>query len=103
MEAAVKHTGTDVVDKYWNILRNFTKKEKLTLISKLTDSVLEEEQDEDDDVEIDLHFPTPQTPEEAYKELQEIEAEMRAGQCVTLDEFIDHSKKRIAEYEDCLV
>lgn len=52
---------------------------------------------------VTLHFPTPQTPEEAYKELQEIEAEMRAGQCVTLDEFIDHSKKRIAEYEDCLV
>ena len=103
MEAAVKHTGTDAVDKYWNILRNFTKKEKLTLISKLTDSVLEEEQDEDDDVEIDLHFPTPQTPEEAYQELQEIEAEMRAGQCITLDEFIDHSKKRIADYEDCLV
>ena len=88
MEAAVKHTGTDAVDKYWNILRNFTKKEKLTLISKLTDSVLEEEQDEDDDVEIDLHFPTPQTPEEAYQELQEIEAEMRAGQCVTLDESL---------------
>lgn len=102
METATKLTGSDAVDKYWNILRNFTKKEKLTLISKLTDSVLEEEQDEDD-VEIDLHFPTPQTPEEAYKELQEIEAEMRAGQCVTLDEFIDQSKKRIAEYEDCLV
>ena len=103
METATKLTGSDAVDKYWNILRNFTKKEKLTLISKLTDSVLEEEQDEDDDVEIDLHFPTPQTPEEAYQELQEIEAEMRAGLCVTLDEFIDHSKKRIAEYEDCLV
>lgn len=102
MDAVLKHTETDSVEKYWKILRNFSKKEKLTLISKLTNSVLEEEQ-EDDDVEIGLHFPTPQTPEEAIKEMEEIEAEMRAGQFVTLDEFIEHSKQKIAENEDCLV
>lgn len=52
---------------------------------------------------VNLHFPTPQTPEEAYKELQEIEAEMRAGQCVTLDESLAEIDKMIEEYEDCLV
>lgn len=52
---------------------------------------------------VNLHFPTPQTPEEAYQELQEIEAEMRAGQCVTLDESLAEIDKMIAEYEDCLV
>ena len=47
--------------------------------------------DDDDDINIDLDFPTPQTPEEARKEIEEIEEEIRQGKCMSLDEFIAHT------------
>ena len=45
--------------------------------------------------------PTPQTTEEAFKEIYEIEAEVSQGKFVTLEEFISHTEKKLSEYEDC--
>ena len=55
----------------------------------------------DNDEEVDYHFPTPQTPEEACKEIDEIEAEVSQGKFVTLEDFIAHTEKKLSEYEDC--
>ena len=65
----------------------------------------EDNDDDNDDgyVDVDFHFPTPETPEEAMKEIEEIEEEIRQGKFVTLEEFIAHSEKKLEEYEDCLV
>ena len=60
-------------------------------------------ENDDDDVEIDYHFPTPETPEEASREVDEIEEEVRQGKFVTLDEFISHTHNKLKEYESCLV
>ena len=51
-----------------------------------TPKLRSQEVDDDDDVVIDLDFPTPQTPEEARKEIEEIEEEIRQGKFVTLEE-----------------
>ena len=59
--------------------------------------------DEEDDVTIDLDFPTPQTPEEARKEIEEIEEEIRQGKCMSLDDFIAHTHKKLNNYESYLV
>ncbi|MBQ4408970.1 MAG: hypothetical protein II852_18380 [Bacteroidales bacterium] len=59
--------------------------------------------DEEDDVTIDLDFPTPQTPEEARKEIEEIEEEIRQGKCMTLDEFIAHTNQKLNNYESYFV
>ncbi len=59
--------------------------------------------DEEDDVTIDLDFPTPQTPEEARKEIEEIEEEIRHGKCMSLDEFIAHTHQKLNNYESYLV
>ena len=59
--------------------------------------------DDDDDVVIDLDFPTPQTPEEARKEIEEIEEEIRQGKCMTLDEFIAHTNQKLNKYESYFV
>ncbi|MBP5504425.1 MAG: hypothetical protein J6Y24_16750 [Bacteroidales bacterium] len=56
---------------------------------------------EEADKEVDYHFPTPQTSEEACKEIDEIEAEVSQGKFVTLEEFISHTEKKLSEYEDC--
>lgn len=60
-------------------------------------------EDEEDDVVIDLDFPTPQTPEEARKEIEEIEEEIRQGKCMTLDEFIAHTNQKLNNYESYFV
>ena len=65
------------------------------------DNYIEEE--EDDDVFIDLDFPTPQTPEEARKEIEEIEEEIRQGKFVTHEEGMAMIDKMIKEYEARLV
>ena len=59
--------------------------------------------DEDDDVTIDLDFPTPQTPEEARKEIEEIEEEIRQGKCMSLDDVIAHTHQKLNNYESYLV
>ncbi len=59
--------------------------------------------DYEDDVVIDLDFPTPQTPEEARKEIEEIEEEIRQGKCMTLDEFITHTNQKLNSYESYFV
>lgn len=60
-------------------------------------------EEDDDDVVIDLDFPTPQTPEEARKEIEEIEEEIRQGKFVTLEEGMAMIDKMIKEYETRLV
>lgn len=59
--------------------------------------------DDDDDDVIDLDFPTPQTPEEARKEIEEIEEEIRQGKFVTHEEGMAMIDKMINEYEARLV
>ncbi|MBQ5403849.1 MAG: hypothetical protein IIU11_05735 [Bacteroidales bacterium] len=56
-------------------------------------------EDNDDYVDIDFHFPTPETPEEAMKEMEEIEAEIQAGKVLTLNEFMTRNEKKLKEYE----
>ncbi len=58
---------------------------------------------DDDDVVINLDFPTPQTPEEARKEIEEIEEEIRQGKFVTHEEGMAMIDKMIKEYETRLV
>ncbi len=55
--------------------------------------------DEDDDVTIDLDFPTPQTPEEASREMDEIEEEYRQGKFYTLEESNARIDKIFKKYE----
>ena len=43
MNTAIARTEADVVDHYWNMLRSQSRRVKLSLASKLTSSVLEEE------------------------------------------------------------
>ncbi len=59
--------------------------------------------DDEDDVVIDLDFPTPQTPEEARKEIEEIEEEIRHGKFATHEEGMAMIDKMIKEYETRLV
>lgn len=61
------------------------------------------DEEDDDDVVIDLDFPTPQTPEEARKEIEEIEEEIRQGKVVTHEEGMAMIDKMIKEYEARLV
>ncbi|MBR6277715.1 MAG: hypothetical protein IKR41_03035 [Bacteroidales bacterium] len=44
-----------------------------------------------------FHFPTPETPEEAMKEMEEIEAEIRAGKVITLEEFMARHEKMLLQ------
>ncbi|MCR5454036.1 MAG: hypothetical protein K6F33_03500 [Bacteroidales bacterium] len=60
-------------------------------------------EEDDDDIVIDLDFPTPQTPEEARKEIEEIEEKIRQGKCMTLDEFIAHTNQKLNSYESYFV
>ena len=55
--------------------------------------------DEEDDVTINLDFPTPQTPEEARKEIEEI----RQGKYCTHEEGMAMIDKMIEGYEARLV
>lgn len=55
--------------------------------------------DEEDDVTIDLDFPTPQTPEEASREMDEIEEEYRQGKFYTLEESNARIDKIFKKYE----
>ena len=48
---------------------------------------------------IDLQFPTPQTPEEASREMDEIEEEFKQGKFVTHEEGMAMIDKMINEYE----
>lgn len=59
--------------------------------------------DENDDVTIDLDFPTPQTSEEARKEIEEIEEEIRQGKYCTHEEGMAMIDKMIEGYEARLV
>lgn len=59
--------------------------------------------DEDDDVVIDLDFPTPQTPEEASREMDEIEEEFRQGKFVTHEQGMAEIDRIIRKYEYSLV
>lgn len=61
-----------------------TNKNTTTMLTAELDTPTIDE--DDDDVVIDLDFPTPQTPEEARKEIEEIEEEIRQGKFYTLDE-----------------
>ena len=67
-------------------LSKTNKKTTTMLTAELNTPTIDED---DDDVVIDLDFPTPQTPEEARKEIEEIEEieeEIRQGKFYTLDE-----------------
>ena len=55
--------------------------------------------EDDDDVVIDLDFPTPQTPEEARKEIEEIEEEIRQGKFYTLEESMAMIDQLFKKYE----
>lgn len=55
--------------------------------------------DDDDDINIDLDFPTPQTPEEASREMDEIEEEYRQGKFYTLEESNARIDKIFKKYE----
>ncbi|MCR5454325.1 MAG: hypothetical protein K6F33_05005 [Bacteroidales bacterium] len=61
------------------------------------------EDDTDDDITIDLDFPTPQTPEEARKETEEIEEEIKQGKCMSLDEFVAHTHQKLNKYENYVI
>ncbi|MDD6000632.1 MAG: hypothetical protein PUC50_00405 [Bacteroidales bacterium] len=54
---------------------------------------------DDDDVVIDLQFPTPQTPEEASREMDEIEEEFRQGKFYTLEESNARINSLFKKYE----
>jgi len=58
---------------------------------------------DDDDVEIDYHFPTPETPEEASREVDEIEEEVKQGKFVTHEQGMAEIDKIIAKYEYSMV
>ena len=55
--------------------------------------------DDDDDININLDFPTPQTPEEASREMDEIEEEYRQGKFYTLEESNARIDKIFKKYE----
>lgn len=55
--------------------------------------------DDDNDVVIDLDFPTPQTPEEASREMDEIEEEFRQGKFYTLEESNARINSLFKKYE----
>jgi len=55
--------------------------------------------DDDDDDVIDLDFPTPQTPEEASREMDEIEEEFRQGKFYTLEESNARINSLFKKYE----
>lgn len=55
--------------------------------------------EDDDDIVIDLDFPTPQTPEEARKEIEEIEEEIRQGKFYTLEESMAMIDQLFKKYE----
>ena len=59
--------------------------------------------DDDDDVVIDLDFPTPQTPEEASREMDEIEEEFKQGLFYTEEESKARIDKLFKKYENLYV
>ena len=59
--------------------------------------------DDDDDVVIDLDFPTPQTPEEANREMDEIEEEFKQGLFYTEEESKARIDKLFKKYENLYV
>ncbi len=80
-----------------------TPKLHIMLTSELDTPKLRKQVIDDDDVVINLDFPTPQTPEEARKEIEEIEEEIRQGKFVTHEEGMAMIDKMIKEYETRLV
>lgn len=72
------------------------KKKKTMLTAELDTPTIDED---DDDIVIDLDFPTPQTPEEARKEIEEIEEEIRQGKFYTLEESMAMIDQLFKKYE----
>lgn len=68
-----------------------------------TPKLRSQEVDDDDDVVIDLDFPTPQTPEEASREMDEIDEEFRQGLFYTEEESKSRIDKLFKKYENIYV
>lgn len=83
-----------------NRVQNFDYK---TLVDLLAYMDLYEYSGHDNYVDVGLHFQTPTTSEEAVKEMEEIDAEIKAGKYVTYDDGMAEIDKMINEYENCLV
>lgn len=66
----------------------------------LTAKLENEPIDDDDDVAIALDFPTPQTPEEARKEIEEIEEEIRQGKYCTHEECMARIDELFKKYKE---
>jgi len=58
---------------------------------------------DDDDVVIDLDFHTPQTPEEASREMDEIEEEFKQGKFITHEQGMAEIDRIIKKYEYSMV
>lgn len=54
--------------------------------------------EDDDDIVIDIDFPTPQTPEEARKEIEEIEEKIRQRKCMSHEDFIAYTHQKLNNY-----
>ena len=76
---------------------------KLLYIIDTNNFLDDDDDDDEDDVVIGLDFHTPQTPEEASREMDEIEEEFRQGKFVTHEEGMAMIDKMINEYETRLV
>ena len=58
---------------------------------------------DDDNVVIDLDFHTPQTPEEASREMDEIEEEFKQGKFITHEQGMAEIDRIIKKYEYSMV
>lgn len=70
----------------------------LTKLLYIIDNFDNYQDKEDDEIEIDIDFPTPQTPEEARKEIEEIEEEIKQGKFITHKEGMAMIDKMIEDY-----